>query len=141
MKNGLPFSILVVEDDSDDRDIIDDAFKEIGYEAEVKKFIDGKSLLKYMEQVDAPAYPSLLVLDNSLPGLDVQDLLSILKKDDRYKAIPVIIYSGTVSTGKKKELMDIGALAIFEKGNTMQEVIKVAQHLKDISESQNTPSK
>ena len=141
MKNGLPFNILVVEDDSDDREIIDDAFKEIGYEAEVKKFIDGQSLLKYMEQGNESIYPSLIVLDNSLPGLDVQHLLSTLKNDDRYKAIPVIIYSGSVSTVKKKELIEIGALAIIEKGNTMQEIVKVAQQLKDIAESQGTHSK
>jgi CheY-like chemotaxis protein len=79
MKNGLPFTILVVEDDADDRVIIDDAFKEVGYEAEVKKFTDGPSLLRYMEQINATVYPSLIVLDNSLPGLEVQDVLLILK--------------------------------------------------------------
>jgi CheY-like chemotaxis protein len=39
MLNGIPFSILVVDDDEDDRIIIDEAFKEIGYEAEIKKFM------------------------------------------------------------------------------------------------------
>ena len=94
-----------------------------------------------MEQVNESIYPSLIVLDNSLPGLDVQHLLSILKNDERYKAIPVIIYSGSVSTVKKKELIEIGALAVIEKGNTMQEIVKVAQQLKDIAESQGTHSK
>ena len=69
MNNGLPFTILVVEDDQDDREIIDDAFKEVGYEAEVKKFKEGQALLRYLEQIDRSGYPSLIVLDNSLPDL------------------------------------------------------------------------
>lgn len=32
--------------------IIDEGFKEVGYEAEVKKFIDGKALLYYLEQIE-----------------------------------------------------------------------------------------
>ena len=136
MKNGLPFTILVVEDDADDREIIDDAFEEIGYEAEVKKFIDGQALLKYLEQIAESIYPSLIVLDNSLPGLDVQRLVSILKKDDRYKSIPVIIYSGTVSLAQRKELMEIGVSAIIEKGNTMQDVVNVVKHLRDVAEGE-----
>ena len=136
MKNGLPFTILVVEDDADDREIIDDAFEEIGYEAEVKKFIDGQALLKYLEQIAESNYPSLIVLDNSLPGLDVQRLVSILKKDNRYKSIPVIIYSGTVSLAQRKELMEIGVSAIIEKGNTMQDVVNVVKRLRDVAEGE-----
>ena len=45
MKNGLPFKILIVEDDQDDRVIIDEAFQEIGYIAEVKKFDHGQALM------------------------------------------------------------------------------------------------
>jgi DNA-binding NtrC family response regulator len=135
MKNGLPFTILVVEDDADDRVIIDDAFKEVGYEAEVKKFTDGPSLLRYMEQINATVYPSLIVLDNSLPGLEVQDVLLNLK--EHYQAIPVIIYSGPVSARKKGQLMELGAFDIIEKGYSMQEVINIAQHLKEVAESHN----
>ena len=65
--NGIPFSILIVEDDEDDRWIIDQAFIEIGYEAEVKKFINGEALFHYLEKIDNSVYPSLIVLDNTLP--------------------------------------------------------------------------
>lgn len=135
MKNGLPFKILIVEDDQDDRVIIDEAFQEIGYIAEVKKFDRGQALLKYLEQADSSLYPSLIVLDNSLPGLDVQHLLPLLKEDPRYKSIPVVIYSGTVSGSRKELLKDLGAYSIIEKGLTMQSVVNIAQELKQIAES------
>jgi CheY-like chemotaxis protein len=135
MKNGLPFTILVVDDDEDDRVIIDDAFKELGYESEVKKFLEGQSLLKYLNKIDSSVYPSLIVLDNSLPGLDVEGVVSTIKKDERFKTIPVIVYSGTVSVAKKQELQKHGVDAIIEKGSTMQDVVNVAQKFKNIAES------
>ena len=136
MTNGLPFNILVVEDDSDDRIIIDEAFTKIGYEAEVKKFANGQALLDYLNELEPALYPSLIVLDNSLPGLNAEDLLTFLKKNQKYSAIPVVIYSGTISDAKKNLLMQLGAKAIVEKGNTMQSEMEVAQQLKDIAESE-----
>lgn len=139
MNKGLPFTILVVDDDEDDRIIIDEAFKEIGYESEVKKFLEGESLLRYLEQVDTSVYPSLIVLDNSLPGLNVEGLVSNIKNDERFKTIPVIVYSGTVSLAKKQELQKHGVDAVIEKGTTMQDVVNVAQKFKKIAESDNRP--
>jgi CheY-like chemotaxis protein len=104
MNNGLPFSILVVDDDADDRMIIDEAFQEIGYEAEVKKFIDGKALLYYLEQIEPSLYRSLIVLDNTLPALEAADILSILKENASYKHIPVVIYTTLLTSFKKEKL-------------------------------------
>ena len=65
MTNGLSFSILVVEDDEDDRIFLDDAFLRIGFDADVKKFKDEKGLFHYLESVEEALYPSLIVLDNT----------------------------------------------------------------------------
>ncbi len=99
---GIPFSILIVEDDDDDRVIIDEAFIEIGYEAEVKKFINGEMMLHYLEKIGPSLYPSLIVLDNTLPKLNATELLGLLKEDPRFSAIPVIIYSTSISPQKSK---------------------------------------
>jgi len=138
MKSGLPFTILVVEDDEEDRDIIDEAFKQIGYEAEVKKFIDGYSLFRYLEQLEPSVYPSLIVLDNSLPRLNVEDILRRIKEDDRFKNLPVVIYSGSVSESKKDRLMQMGAYNIIQKEGSMQAIVEIAQQLKRIAESAKT---
>jgi CheY-like chemotaxis protein len=135
MTGGLPFSLLVVDDDPDDRIMINEAFGEIGYEAEVKKFTNGKALLHYLDEVEPSLYPSLIVLDNTLPELDASDLLSILKANPSYKDIPVVIYTTSLSPFKKEQLLSMGAFACFEKGNTMQELIQAAKELKAIAEA------
>jgi CheY-like chemotaxis protein len=131
---GLPFSILVVDDDEDDRFIIDEAFKEIGYESEIKKFISGDALLHYLEQIDASLYPSLIVLDNVLTKGDASSLLGILKNNTSYRSIPVIIYSTSISASRKEQLRSMGAYACIEKGALMGDVIEVAKQLKSVAE-------
>jgi len=135
MLNGLPFSILVVEDDEDDRIMINEAFGDIGYGNEVKKFTNGKALLQYLEQVDASLYPSLIVLDNTLPELDAIDLLKLLKNNAAYKTIPVVVYTTLLTPSKKEQLLSAGAYSCFEKGSTRQEIIQVAKELKEVAES------
>jgi CheY-like chemotaxis protein len=134
MTNGLPFSILVVDDDEDDRIMIDDAFQQIHYDAEVKKFADGKKMLQYLEQVGPELYPSLIILDNTLPQLEAEDILSILKRDPAAASIPVVIYSTSLSPSKKEHLLSLGAYACYEKGNKMEEILKVVKEFRKIAE-------
>jgi len=49
MTKGLRFSIVVAEDDEDDRILMDEAFVEIGCGAEIKKFISGEDMLRYLD--------------------------------------------------------------------------------------------
>ena len=72
---GLPFKILVVDDDEDDRIILDEAFTEMGYAAEVKKFITGDALFNYLGQIDAALMPSVIVLDYVMGGVTAMDVL------------------------------------------------------------------
>ncbi|MFL5808486.1 MAG: response regulator [Flavisolibacter sp.] len=132
---GLPFPILLVDDDEDDRLIIDEAFKEIGYEAEIKKFIGGKALLHYLAQVDPQLYPSLIVLDNTLPEMEAKELVQILKKNPQAKSIPVVIYTSFISPSKREELLAAGAYACIEKGAVMRDVVEVAKGLKSLAEA------
>lgn len=134
MRNGLPFRILVVDDDEDDRFMINEAFAEIGYEAEVKKFPGGKMLLNYLKQLEPSLYPSLIVLDNTLPEMDAIGLLQILKNDPAYKNIPVVVYTTLLTPGKKQQLLAAGAQACLQKGNSMQELVQVATELKNMAE-------
>jgi CheY-like chemotaxis protein len=135
MTQGLPFTILLVDDDPDDRMIIDEAFMQIGYQTQVKKFIGGKALLHYLEQVEPALYPHLIVLDNTLPELDAAEILSILKSTPAYKHIPVAIYTTSLSPTKKEQLLAGGAYACFEKGNNMEQVVQLAKELKYLAES------
>lgn len=134
MEDGLPFRILVVEDDEDDRMLIDEAFLQIDYGSEVKKFRDGKSMLDYLDKVKPDLYPTLIVLDNNLPGWDAADMLQILKDTSAYQQIRVIVYSTILSAALKEKLLRAGAHACMEKGSTFEELIQLATELKKLSQ-------
>lgn len=134
MKNGLAFSILVVDDDEDDRILIDEAFMEIGHDAEVKKFIDAKAMFKYLSDIDTSLLPSLIVLDNTLPGIDTEHVVSLLKESDTYKNIPIVIYTTAISKASKAHLLSLGVYACYEKGSTMEEIVGLVKELRQISE-------
>jgi CheY-like chemotaxis protein len=135
MTNGISFSILLVDDDADDREFIDDAFVEIGYECEIKKFVSGKDLLKYLENVEPALYPTLIVLDYSIQGMDATDLLRILKQSEAYKNIPVLIYSSTCPPAKAAELKALGAYDCLEKKDSMKALVEMAKKFRDLSKA------
>lgn len=134
MQNGIPFSIIVVDDDEEDRQVIDEAFQAIGYEAEVKKLIDGRELLRYLEEVEPALYPSLIVLDNTLPQMNAADLLATLKSNPSWQDVRVVVYSTLLTPAKKEQLLAAGAYTCIEKGSTMQQVMSVAGELKKLAQ-------
>jgi CheY-like chemotaxis protein len=133
MTDGLAFSILLVDDDEDDRMIIDEAFLQLDYAAEIKKFINSKMLFHYLEQIDPSLYPTLIVLDNTLAETDAVGVLSQLKQNPAYHGIRVVVYSTFLSPTRQKELLAMGVYACFEKGRSMKEIIGLAKELKRIS--------
>jgi CheY-like chemotaxis protein len=125
-----------VDDDAEDREFIDDAFVEIGYECEIKKFISGKDLLKYLENVEPALYPTLIVLDYSIKGMDATDILRILKQSEAYKHIPVLIYSSTCPPSRTAELKALGAYDCLEKEDSMKALVEMAKKFRDLSKAE-----
>ncbi|OLY92486.1 CheY chemotaxis protein or a CheY-like REC (receiver) domain [Cnuella takakiae] len=135
MDNGLPFSVLMVEDDEDDRAIIDEAFLDLHFAQEVKKFKGGKMLLDYLSKIEPNLYPSLIILDSSIPGMDGLQILKLLKENPNYNQIPVLIVSTFISPAKQSEFVAAGAYGCIQKGNNYDEVIRMAEKIKNISQS------
>jgi CheY-like chemotaxis protein len=135
--NGIAFKFLLVDDDQDDRLFIDEAFQEIGYAAELKKFKSGEALLHYLEQIDPSLYPSVIVLDNCIEGLNATEIIRKLNADDLLAKIPVIIHSSLLSPQTQQQLLDEGACMLIEKGMVIDAIRKFATDLKDFAERSN----
>ncbi|HYH15451.1 MAG TPA: response regulator [Flavisolibacter sp.] len=126
--------ILFVEDDIDDRDIIEDSLERLNWHHRLL-FSDGGQLLQWLKSQPQTQPPAMLVLDNQLPNYRGETLLRTLKKDPIYANVPVMIFSSSISEKKKAALLASGAWKVEEKPSTikaydqlMQELITFVSH-------------
>jgi CheY-like chemotaxis protein len=128
--------ILLVEDDADDRYIMHLAFTELAYADQVKVFNSGEDILRYLRNLPhSSLYPSLIVLDYNMPGMNGGEVLLRLKMDDGLRDIPVAMYS-TGMRNMEPKLLNLGATWCFEKGNHIADVVTFALQLKRIVEGE-----
>lgn len=85
---GVP-TVLVVEDDSVQREAMATVLEQLGYCAETAS--SGQSALGYL--LGHPKPPALLVLDLNLPGLTGWDLLGMMSFHPRLRGLPVVVTS------------------------------------------------
>lgn len=86
--------IVLVEDDSDIRSILDQLLTDAGYS--VMALQEGREIL----ELNFPA-PSLFILDVNLPNIDGLALCKFLKLQPRLNAVPVILLSANHSLKSK----------------------------------------
>jgi two-component system response regulator len=88
---GKKSVIVVAEDDSDDRLLITDALKEVGFPGEIQFADDGVQLIDRL--VNGSPLPSLVLLDLNMPRKDGRKVLEEMKSSPRLRSIPVIVHS------------------------------------------------
>ena len=95
--------IWCVEDDSSIRDIEVYALTSTGFEA--KGFEDGDSFWDALQSEK----PELVVLDVMLPGKDGVTLLKLMKANENFADIPVIMATAKGTEYDKIQSLDLGA--------------------------------
>ncbi len=113
-------SILVVEDSPTMRQLITFAMKRIP-NARVIEATDGVDALKKLssEKVD------LILADINMPVMDGLKLVSLVKNNQSYKDIPVIIITTEGAREDRERALAIGANAYLAKPIQTQELIKL----------------
>ena len=109
--------IAVVDDEPDIIELVSIHLRKAGFT--VKGFPDGDSLLKAMPS----GIPELIVLDLMLPGLDGLEICRILRRDDHYARIPVIMLTAKGREIDKVEGFDVGADDYVTKPFSPRELI------------------
>lgn len=119
MKKSMSF--LIVDDDADDRALFIEAVREIDETIECKTANNGEQALKLLMNVGHPL-PDLIFLDIRMPRIDGKKCLFEIKKDERLKHIPVIIYTTSKLVEESKELSDMGAFHFISKPRNADEI-------------------
>ena len=116
-----PASILLVEDNTMDVELILDAFKEARLDNKIQVARNGKEALRYLfgegEFADRKLYPlpDIVLLDLNMPGVDGHEVLKKIKSTEKLKRLPVIILTSSKDEGDRAMSYDNGANSYLVK--------------------------
>src|SRR5690554_462507 len=119
-ENG-PLTILVVDDDEDDRMIIARALQQHRGQIGVVAVNDGQEMVEYLRRegpyADARSYPrpALILLDLNMPRMNGMEALRLIKSDPEMRRIPVVILTTSDAEVDVKEAYNVGANAFVRK--------------------------
>jgi CheY-like chemotaxis protein len=94
MKN----TILWADDDSDDLLMMKEILQKNNRNFEIVEVTNGKAAIEYLEESKRNSrLPCLIILDINMPILDGKETLSIIKRNDDLKHIPIVIFTTSSS--------------------------------------------
>jgi DNA-binding response OmpR family regulator len=123
--------VLVVDDEADLVRILQFGLQAIGYHVDTAS--DGQEGLKKARELK----PDIILLDLMLPKLDGYKVCRLLKFDERYKNIPIIILSARTQEGDQLLAMEMGANRFVTKPYDFAEVLS---HIETLLKSVPTSS-
>lgn len=122
--------LLIVDDDADDRRLFIDAAKEIDEAIECITAKDGLHALEILSGTLYPL-PDFIFLDLKMPRYNGKKFLNEVKKDERLKKIPVVIYTTSKEVTESKELKEMGAVHFISKPNNAEEIYYLISFILD----------
>ncbi|HEV8129509.1 MAG TPA: response regulator [Candidatus Eisenbacteria bacterium] len=115
--------VLVVDDEPDLVRILEFGLKAAGYQVETAN--DGQEGLKKAREQK----PDIILLDLMLPKLDGYKVCRLLKFDERYKHIPIMILSARTQEGDQNLAHEMGANRFLTKPYEFSEILQHIQAL------------
>ena len=114
--------VLIVDADGEDWQLLQDAWKEMGFPNELLFFNNGEEVLHYL--YTKKIIPFLILCDVNIPKMDGFALKAKLLEDTEmnYKSIPFVFWSSQASNKQIQRAYDLGVNGFFVKGNTFAEI-------------------
>ena len=113
---NTPLLILLADDDEIDRLLFKEAFGELKMNNVVHAVSNGTQLMDYLTKKDA-TLPSLIFLDLNMPRINGLECLKEIRSNEKFKKIPIAIYSTSASKHDIEETFRNGANVYIEKPN------------------------
>src|SRR5262245_43979558 len=128
-------TILMADDDPDDRQLTREAFEENHLANELRFVEDGEELLdylyqrgKYADPASAP-WPGIILLDLNMPRVDGRTALQQIRKDPRFRGIRVVIMTTSKAEEDVVRSFDLSAASYITKPVTFERLVEVIRAL------------
>ena len=134
-KPTKPITILMADDDPDDRQLTKEAFEESHLANDLRFVEDGEELLDYLHRrgkyaaPGAAPRPGLILLDLNMPRKDGREALQELKADPRFRGIRVVIMTTSKAEEDVVRSYDLSAASYITKPVTFERLVEVVKTL------------
>ncbi len=127
-------SILLADDDPDDRMMAEEALEESRISNDLAMVEDGEELLAYLRcegrYADRPnQLPGLILLDLNMPRMDGREALEQIKKDPTLRRIPVVVLTTSKAEQDIFQTYDLGVNSFITKPVTFEGLVQIMSDL------------
>lgn len=128
-------TILIADDDADDRLFMIEALRHNGFRHEVRFVEDGEDLMDYLTHqngftAENAPLPSLILLDLNMPRKNGFQALSEIRDHAGLRRLPVVVMSTSAATGDVVRTYDIGVNSYIVKPHNFNRLIEIVSSLK-----------
>lgn len=131
----MPITILMADDDADDRRLTQEAFEEGRLINDVRFVENGEQLMDYLRKqgsfappAEAPR-PGLVLLDLNMPRKDGRTVLKEIKSDPVLRQIPVVVLTTSKADEDIYKSYDLGVNSYIVKPVTFEALVDILQTL------------
>lgn len=118
----LPISILVAEDDPDDRLLLAQAFNAVASKADIKFVENGLELLEALRR---NASPDLVILDLNMPLLDGRQALQQIRNDPLLREQKIIVLTTSFAPEEEESCRAQGVVDYLRKPSRFSELVDI----------------
>ncbi len=134
MQKPETITILMADDDPDDRMLAKEAFKENKLANNLHFVEDGEQLLNYLNHrgkynADNAPRPGIILLDLNMPKKDGRDALREIKSDPELKRIPVVVLTTSKAEEDIIKSYDLGVSSFISKPVSFDGLLEVTREI------------
>src|SRR5882724_14444 len=134
-QNHKPITILLADDDPEDRMLAHDALEESRVANKLDMVVDGEDLMDYLnrrgayEPLKGTPLPGLILLDLNMPRKDGREALGEIKGDPNLRRIPVVVLTTSQAEEDIYRTYDLGVNSFITKPVTFEGLVDVMRAL------------
>ncbi|AWI24589.1 response regulator [Flavobacterium pallidum] len=118
-----PLRIILAEDDGDDRLLFGEALHELGKNVHLVVADNGIKLMEILNGMDE--LPLMVFTDLNMPLKDGIDAVRDIRNEERFKTLPVVVFSTSYDVAVAEKLRQLGATNYFLKPNAFNDLKSV----------------
>jgi CheY-like chemotaxis protein len=133
--DGKMISIILADDDPDDRKLTQDAFAENRLANMLDCVEDGEELMDYLHRrgkyshLRGEALPGLILLDLNMPRKDGREALKEIKADPELRRIPIVVLTTSKAEEDIVRTYDLGVNSYITKPVTFKSLVELVKVL------------